>query len=440
MSIFRMNAEISPLRYTIAAPVIWLSQHLFVAATFAALGIAWNPGMEFWILPIRDLALMPDVPLWIASIAFAFNLVVSGGLAVLAYRRARWSNAGYVLTPFVIIPGIQVFAFSALMLIPRRAKDESDTNGRRTASLLQGVLAGIAIIVLAVLISAVIFGAYGWGLFVATPFTVGVATAYIVNRHAALSVRKTTTLVLAAAATGTFALVMFALEGLFCIILAAPLGAVVAALGGLLGRWAARAGKGRSTPLMSVSLLPAIFMLEAAMPPSVTIQVERSTVIAAQPAAVWDAITSNAAIQVSPGLVDTMDMAYPLRSDLIGEGVGARRVGHFSTGIAEGRVTEWVPGRRLAFVVLSQPPAMVEMSPYREVHAPHATGYFETGETRFDLQPLVGGKTRLTITSIHALRMDPAPYWEPLARLAIHLNLSRVFADIDAKARHANIN
>lgn len=438
MSILRMTGDVDSLRFAIAAPAIWLSQHVFVAAVFTVLGIAWIPSFEFWMLPIRELTLMPGVPLWIASIAFAFNLLVSGALAALAYRRAQWSDAGYVLTPFVIIPGIQVFALAVFPLIPRRDQDEGRTKGLRTASLLQGVVAGIAIIVLAVLISAVVFGAYGWGLFVATPFTVGIATAYIANRQTVLSVGQTTTLVLAAAATGTLALVMFALEGLLCIVLAAPLGALVAALGGLLGRGAARAGKSRSMPLMSVSLLPVIFMLEAGMPPSVTIQVERSALISAQPAAVWSAITSGATIQIPPGLVDAMDMAYPLRSELIGEGVGARRIGHFSTGLAEERVTEWVPGKRLSFMVLTQPPAMDEMSPYRKVHAPHTTGYFETGETRFDLQPLGNGTTRLTITSIHALRMDPALYWEPLARLAIHMNLSRVLADIEAKAGRAN--
>lgn len=98
------------------------------------------------------------------------------------------------------------------------------------------------------------------------------------------------------------------------------------------------------------------------------------------------------------------------------------------------RVTEWVPGRRLAFQALTQPPAMEEMSPYRRVHAPHVQGYFETGATSFTLVPLPGSRTRLDVEAHHVLRVEPVLYWEPLARLAIRMNLTRVLDDIQNKA------
>lgn len=61
-------------------------------------------------------------------------------------------------------------------------------------------------------------------------------------------------------------------------------------------------------------------------------------------------------------------------------------------------------------------------------------GYFTTAETRFSLTALAGGRTRLTVEAAHVLRIDPAMYWEPLARLAIRINVSRVLRDIQAKA------
>jgi hypothetical protein len=45
-----------------------------------------------------------------------------------------------------------------------------------------------------------------------------------------------------------------------------------------------------------------------------------------------------------------------------------------------------------------------------------------------------GGGTRLTVASRHILRLDPALYWEPLARLAISMNVQRVLEDIRSKA------
>nr|MDQ4086886.1 hypothetical protein [Pseudomonadota bacterium] len=150
--------------------------------------------------------------------------------------------------------------------------------------------------------------------------------------------------------------------------------------------------------------------------------------------AVWRVLTSDAPIATPPGLVGASGLAYPVRAQIIGEGVGAGRLGHFSTGTARERITAWVPGRTLAFDVLTQPPSMEEMSPYRRVHAPHVIGYFETSTTRFDLEPLPGGGTRLTARAAHVLRLDPVLYWEPLARWAIRANTARVLADLKARS------
>jgi uncharacterized membrane protein len=60
------------------------------------------------------------------------------------------------------------------------------------------VLAGVAIIVLAVLISAVTFGAYGWGLFVMMPFLVGMSTGYLANRKQLSAPGRTLIVVLSA--------------------------------------------------------------------------------------------------------------------------------------------------------------------------------------------------------------------------------------------------
>jgi hypothetical protein len=82
---------------------------------------------------------------------------------------------------------------------------------------------------------------------------------------------------------------------------------------------------------------------------------------------------------------------------------------------------------------MTQPPMMHGMSPYRRIHAPHLTGYFETGPTSLLLAPVAGG-TALTITAQHRLRIDPAPYWEPLARWAIRGNVRRVLDSLGRQA------
>ncbi|MFZ1742432.1 MAG: hypothetical protein WAT93_06235 [Pontixanthobacter sp.] len=120
-----------------------------------------------------------------------------------------------------------------------------------------------------------------------------------------------------------------------------------------------------------------------------------------------------------------------MSGELEGKGVGAKRIGAFSTGTATEIVTEWKRNSVLAFRVENQPPAMEEMSPYRRVNAPHVQGYFLIGETRFELMPMGANRTLLRVSSEHKLRIDPVPYWEPIARLAIRQNVGRVLEDIN---------
>jgi hypothetical protein len=423
---------VSPRTYALSAPPLLLSQHLLAALAYWWLCTPLILDAGFWLLPLRSLALLPGLSPWMAALAFAFSLAINWSLAILSFHRAFVSGTGHVLAMLAIVPAIQVVAVLGLMVMPARAAERQPepSSGVNALHVAQGALAGVAIIVLAVLISAVTFGSYGWGLFVMTPFLAGLATAYLANREAALPPGRTFPLVLASTALGTLALITFALEGLVCILLAAPLGIVVAAIGGAIGRALATIGHRRGRPLLSVALLPALFAIEAATPPSVPIEMAQSIEIAAPPSKIWTALTSDDSIGAPPLFVARAGFAYPIRGRLLGAGVGAERLGEFSTGVAHERVTGWSPGRSLAFTVVSQPPMMEEMSPYRRVHAPHLKGYFETAETSFELVPLRDGRTLLTARTRHVLRLDPVLYWEPMARWAIGQNVERVLLSL----------
>lgn len=430
---------VSPLVYALAAPVLLLSQNLMVALCYRWRGVALQGDAWFWLLPLRRLAQMPGVTATQAATVFALAFVVAWALAALSFRRANWSGRGQRFSLFAIFPVLQIIVVILLSAMPRLNGEPDEQRGDEVdlAEVVKGVLAGVAIIVAAVLISALTLGAYGWGLFVATPFVVGTTTGYSVNRRTPQTGTRTTAHVLTAGALGGLALLMFALEGFMCIVLVAPLGLAAAALGGAFGRAIALFGHDGNKPLMSIAVLPALFALEASMPPATPIDTIESIDIAAAPDAVWQAITSEAPIGLSPGLPGLAGLAYPVRSSLKGEGVGATRLGIFSTGTAVERVTEWKSGRVLAFTVLSQPSAMEEMSPYRHLNTPHLRGYVVTGDTRYLLSPLRNGGTKLTLQAQTVLRIDPIAYWEPIARIAFHLNIRRVLksAKIEAEGQ-----
>ena len=431
-----MKGEISRPAYGLLASLLILSQHAVVALAYRVTGRTLSDDLGFWLVPLRRLADLPGLRPFEAALAFAFGLTVAWALGVVSFRRASHANRGHGLAALSVVPILQIVVVTLLALMPHRSVSASAMPVVQTDSFraTQGVLAGAAIIVFAVLVSAVTFGAYGYGLFVLTPFTVGMTTAYIANRDADVGLGRTFALVMWATGLGSLALIMFALEGLFCIILAAPLGIGVAFLGATAGHNMAVAGHRRGKPFLAVALLPAAFAAEAAMPPSVAIATLESIEVAAPPSAVWRALTSDEPVASAPGLVGTAGLAYPIRGRILGDGVGALRLGEFSTGVARERVVAWEPGQRLAFEVLTQPTAMEDMSPYRHVHAPHVHGYFDTAETRFDLDPLPSGGTRLNVRASHTLRIDPVLYWEPLARWAVRENTRRVLRDIKDKA------
>ncbi|MEO5772817.1 MAG: hypothetical protein ABIQ32_01685 [Sphingomicrobium sp.] len=430
-----LDRPISAWAYAVAAPLLLLAPHGVALFLFWAADQPLQLNASFWIFPLGRISAL-QISYWLSIAGYALGLAASWALVVLSMRRANLSGMGYLFVLAIPFPWLQLLATAVLAVLPRRRDSLSvpPEDGSDIRHIMEGLFAGVAIIVLAVLISAVTFGAYGWGLFVGTPLIVGLTTAYLANRRLLLSAGKTTNLVIAAAALGSLALIMFALEGLVCVILVSPLGAFAAAIGGWVGREIAIKRHHGGKSLYCIALLPLAFAAEAATPPAALIMSSESLEIAAPPERVWEATIAPGRIDVPANAVARAGLAYPLGSRIRGSGVGAIRLGLFSTGTAIERVTEWKPGKRLTFEVLQQPPAMEEMSPYRRVHAPHVHGYFETGETRFEMHGLANGKTRLMITAAHRLRIDPLPYWEPIARWAIRENCRRVLEDIRLKA------
>lgn len=432
------TATPAAILYALAASALILSQHAMVALTFSAIGSRLAIDDFFWLFPIRQLATLPNISPLAAVGGVAYCLAISAALALLSLRRADRLGRGGGLALATMVPTLQVLAVLGLALLwPRRA-DATPENAGDPATPYQlaiGIFAGTALIVVAVAVSALTMGAYGWGLFVATPFLVGLITGFLVNRGRVRSAAETFGAVATAGVLGTIALLMLALEGLMCVILILPLAVGLAWIGGMIGRAAAKQLIDPREPFYSIALLPLIFVLDAAIPPEIPIITRTSITIAAPPEAVWASLTADRTVAAAPGIVGLAGLAYPVGSRIIGEGEGAHRVGRISTGTADERVTIWEPDRILAFRVVRQPPAMEEMSPYRRLHTPHLIGYFDTGETRFDLVPLANGGTRLTARADHILRIDPGLYWAPIARWAIRQNVTRVLADVQRDAQ-----
>lgn len=353
-------------------------------------------------------------------------LSCTSALGWLGTRRALASGASESLVLTSVIPWAQLFAVAWLAFGPSQESEE-----RPSFVILRGTLWGLAIAVAAEIVCTLIFGNFGIALFVGSPFVVGFVTAYLDVRdgnHRPLWNAQAALLLASAVLFG------FAFEGLVCLILAYPLATVVTWVGSLLGMMAARMRAGRSMLASSAALLPLMLAAELAQPPLTQFSDTRSVVVDAPPQVVWQSIVHMGTISNAPAAPFGWGLAYPVAGHIDGQGVGAVRRGVFSTGVAYEKVTRWDKDRELWFDVLSNPPMMRETNPFGPVRSAHLDGYFTTADARFTLTALPGSRTRLSLATVHTLRIGPSAYFLPLAHWAVGENKRRVLAHFRDRA------
>jgi len=432
------DRQMRPFPYAFWALATLFSQH--AVALIAAHGAAIAPlatDWRFFVMPLQMLARYS----WPANatliLAFTHLLIVAWVLAALSFKRAVDADVSAWLAAFAVAPVVQLPVILILSVIPSRrvagVNQQSGNTGIVTAA--QGLAAGAGLTVFAVAVGALLFGAYGFGIFVVSPFMIGVTTGYFANRIADVGRSGTAKLVVGALMLGAIALVLVALEGIVCLVLAAPLAIATALTGGLMGR--AIAVNARRPPghaLCSLALLPLVFTSERMLAVPVSFETRSTIVVAAPPQAIWGVLMRTDLAEEPVALPFRLGVAYPLRGEMLGQGVGAIWVGEFSTGTVLEQVTQWVPDRELTFIMLTELPAMREMSPYAHVYAPHVTGYFRTTNMSFRLASLAGSRTEIVECTSHELRLDPVLYWLPLARWIVEQNNARVLAHIKRQA------
>jgi hypothetical protein len=441
---FSFAGRMRPIPYALWSAGVFFSQHLIAAYLFSLQASPFTLTQSWWfyVMPMPLLARQivfsgAILTQMVLLLALACMVIAGWALTALAFRRAADADVNAWIAAWALAPIVQIPIMLALSLFPSRlarhhpAPGPEDTGAVEWAAPAQGVLAGIGLVVLAVAVGALVFGSYGYGMFVVSPFIIGTTTAYLANRGRDLGPSRTVQLILVALMLGGTALIVLALEGIVCIVLVSPLAIGLALLGGLLGR--AIAVYSRRSPrqaALGLALVPLMFAVESVLPPAIHFESQSTIEINGAPEAVWAALVHTDLSDAPVPMLFRLGVAYPLRGEILGEGVGAVRRGEFSTGTADERVTEWIPGRKLAFVMMNQVPAMRELSPYAHVHAPHVSGYFSTTHTSFELLPRADGGTDVVERTTHELRLEPVLYWLPIARWIVNENNARVLAHI----------
>jgi hypothetical protein len=277
--------------------------------------------------------------------------------------------------------------------------------GSAAISLLLTVPVGLVM----VLIGVRLLTNYGWGLFVALPFTMGFAAALIYGLRQPRSFGGCVGVACVSTALLGLALLGLAIEGVFCLVMAMPIALPLAAIGGTFGylvqrrRWLQE-----GTPaFLSVLLIfvPGVQWMEHAAAPVPSVYAVRSTIdIQAPPEKVWKQVVAFTEIPPPRELMFRAGIAYPIRAEILGSGAGAERHCVFSTG---------------AFV-----------EPIEVWDDPHLHGFLVSNGGQFLLTALPNGGTRLEGTTWYRHSLWPAAYWKLWSDAIIHQIHLRVLRHI----------
>jgi uncharacterized membrane protein YhaH (DUF805 family) len=371
-------------------------------------------------------------------------------------RRLRDAHQPPWLAALFFVPFVNLVFFALLCVLPTEANTEvrSRAGARRlpfldrviprsrTGSAVFAIALTSAIGLACVLLGATYAGAFGWSLFVGLPFCLGLFSVLTFSYHERRELGECMAASILPVGILALGLVAVAVEGVVCIVMAAPLALVLAALGGWAGYsiQAVRRLSGAPT-MMSIVLLalPVSFGVERAVSLEPSAFVVRSAVeINAPPEMVWRQVIAFAEIPPPTELLFRSGIAYPIRAEISGTGPGAVRRCVFSTGPFIEPIEVWDEPRLLRFSVAENPAPLNELTPYGHIEPRHLHGYFASEHGQFLLTPLPGGRTRLEGTTWCRDAIWPAAYWRAWSDYIVHRIHLRVLEHIKSEVEGAS--
>jgi hypothetical protein len=409
-------------------------------------------GLFNYLVPASDVTriteLQGDEAIFLgAMVAWSLPFIWVG--VVLTLKRLRSAGFSQQLVALFFLPFLNLLFFLFLCLAPDREASPSDAIakprkqsalsrmvpesalGSAAISLLITVPLGLGIAALGV----ETLRNYGWGIFVALPFTIGFAAALIYAVRLPRSLGGCVGVACLSISLLGLALLAVAFEGIICLIMATPIALPLAAFGGGCAylvqrrRWVQT-----GAPVLFSALLlfvPGVELAEHALATEPPTFVVRSAIdIAAPPEKVWHEVVTFSQIPPPKEWMFRAGIAYPVRAEMLGSGVGAERHCVFSTGAFVEPITVWDEPRLLKFSVRSNPPPMEEWTPYRHIDPPHLHGFMVSEGGQFLLTPLPNGGTRLEGTTWYQHRLWPATYWSLWSDEIIHTIHMRVLTHI----------
>jgi hypothetical protein len=386
-----------------------------------------------------------DSAFLITLVAMSLPFVWIGVMQTL--RRLRSIGVPGWLVVFFFVPYFNLLFFLVLCVLPpQRAADEAvryryGTNETLSnylpKSALGSAMVGIAVTAIVgaafAALSIGLLSEYGWGLFIGVPFCLGLFSVLVYGYHTPRSFGSCVVVSCVSVLISGALLVALAVEGIFCVAMAVPIVLPLALIGGSIGYFIQRRPVALATApgayLIVLLIAPMIMGAEAFGPQIPPIyEVRTQMEIAAPPPVVWRRLVTFPTLPPPHEWPFRLGIAFPIRSQLHGEGIGAQRECQFSSGQFAEPIVGWDENRRLRFTIAEAPLLMEEWSPWGHISTRHiAEHYFRAHDAEFTLTPLPNGNTLLTGVSRYENRMWPSAYWRLWTDAIVHDIHLRVF-------------
>ena len=273
-------------------------------------------------------------------------------------------------------------------------------------------------------------GQYGIALFILTPLFIGAGSTILYGLNRQITSREAWQIGYLTLAIFLAALLVFAIEGIICVAMAAPFGLLLTWVGSLIGHAIINnnSTNGSTTFLLLIGIIPTMAFIEKSSQPTL-VSVVSSIQIDAPPQTVWKNVIEFPHLDQPEDFIFKTGIAYPINASIKGTGVGAVRHCNFTTGSFVEPITIWEEPRLLRFAVVQQPEPMRELS-FGDVDAPHLHDYFVSKQGQFKLTRLPNGKTLLEGTTWYYHTIRPAFYWQLWSNYIIHKIHNRVLVHI----------
>ncbi|MBK7945760.1 MAG: hypothetical protein IPJ85_10815 [Flavobacteriales bacterium] len=155
----------------------------------------------------------------------------------------------------------------------------------------------------------------------------GASSAFLYSHHQPRRWVESISIALLTTTVALAAIFLFAMEGLLCIVMAAPIVYPIAITGALVGHALARRTEGGlSTMTMLVLLAPGLMAFEHTNPTNEPLfKVVTSVSVNAPPQTVWDKLVAFSRMNEPDDLLFLAGISYPIEARIEGTGVGACR-------------------------------------------------------------------------------------------------------------------